>query len=151
MWLWLTFALWRPTLLVTYNTFHRSQQGPDDANHIVAGPPIWAVCGPAFAQAWAHGRAFCAGHARCDILTPIGRKVPRALRGTGFMVIRKSALEKIKRALIGLDCAVDTPQSIRLRLARRFQTCKKSRDGETDMQENSRREAHYATTCQSAV
>ncbi len=61
--------------------------------------------------------------------------------------MRTSVLKKIERALIGLDCAVDTPQSIRLRLASRFQTCKKSRDGETDMQEDSRREAHHATTC----
>ncbi|KAB1082175.1 aminotransferase class V-fold PLP-dependent enzyme [Neorhizobium galegae] len=64
----------------------------------------------------------------CDILTATGRKFLRAPRGTGFMYMRKSVLEKIEPAMIDLYGAPCTaPDRYELRPdARRFETWEKN-------------------------
>ncbi|MBY3122566.1 MULTISPECIES: aminotransferase class V-fold PLP-dependent enzyme [Rhizobium] len=64
----------------------------------------------------------------CDILTATGRKFLRAPRGTGFMYMRKSVLEKIEPAVIDLYGApLTAPDRYELRPdARRFETWEKN-------------------------
>ncbi|TCA12101.1 MULTISPECIES: aminotransferase class V-fold PLP-dependent enzyme [Rhizobium] len=64
----------------------------------------------------------------CDILTATGRKFLRAPRGTGFMYMRKSLLDKIEPAMIDLYGAPWTgPDRYELRPdARRFETWEKN-------------------------
>ncbi|WP_018326391.1 aminotransferase class V-fold PLP-dependent enzyme, partial [Rhizobium giardinii] len=64
----------------------------------------------------------------CDILTATGRKFLRAPRGTGFMYMRKSLLEKIEPAMIDLYGApLTAPGRYELRPdARRFETWEKN-------------------------
>ncbi|CAN7713968.1 aminotransferase class V-fold PLP-dependent enzyme [Phyllobacterium sp. LjRoot231] len=64
----------------------------------------------------------------CDILTATGRKFLRAPRGTGFMYMRKSVLEKIEPAMIDLYGApLTAPDRYELRPdARRFETWEKN-------------------------
>ncbi|NLS21149.1 aminotransferase class V-fold PLP-dependent enzyme [Rhizobium sp. P40RR-XXII] len=64
----------------------------------------------------------------CDILTATGRKFLRAPRGTGFMYMRKSLLEKIEPAMIDLYGApLTAPDRYELRSdARRFETWEKN-------------------------
>ncbi|MBY3003340.1 aminotransferase class V-fold PLP-dependent enzyme [Rhizobium leguminosarum] len=64
----------------------------------------------------------------CDILTATGRKFLRAPRGTGFMYMRKSVLEKIEPAMIDLYGApLTAPNRYELRPdARRFETWEKN-------------------------
>ncbi|ANP90078.1 aminotransferase class V-fold PLP-dependent enzyme [Rhizobium leguminosarum] len=64
----------------------------------------------------------------CDILTATGRKFLRAPRGTGFMYMRKSVLERIEPAMIDLYGAPWTaPDRYDLRPdARRFETWEKN-------------------------
>ncbi|TBY14934.1 aminotransferase class V-fold PLP-dependent enzyme [Rhizobium leguminosarum] len=64
----------------------------------------------------------------CDILTATGRKFLRAPRGTGFMYMRKSLVDKIEPAMIDLYGAPWTgPDRYELRPdARRFETWEKN-------------------------
>ncbi|CDN58405.1 aminotransferase class V-fold PLP-dependent enzyme [Neorhizobium galegae] len=64
----------------------------------------------------------------CDILTATGRKFLRAPRGTGFMYMRRSVLEKIEPAMIDLYGApLTAPGRYELRPdARRFETWEKN-------------------------
>ncbi|MBX4871118.1 aminotransferase class V-fold PLP-dependent enzyme [Rhizobium lentis] len=64
----------------------------------------------------------------CDILTATGRKFLRAPRGTGFMYMRKSLLDKIEPVMIDLYGAPWTgPDRYELRPdARRFETWEKN-------------------------